>query len=42
VGTPEYMSPEMIRCVGHGKPSDWWALGILIYEMMVGTPPFFH
>lgn len=28
-------------CVGHGKPVDWWTLGILIYEMILGYPPFF-
>lgn len=27
--------------IGHGKPVDWWTLGILIYEMIVGYPPFF-
>ena len=32
-GTREYMAPEMFSSVGHGKPVDWWALGILVYEM---------
>lgn len=40
-GTPEYMAPEVILGKGHGKNADWWALGILIYEMLVGRPPFY-
>eukprot|EP00927_Polykrikos_kofoidii_P059821 TRINITY_DN54943_c0_g1_i1.p1 TRINITY_DN54943_c0_g1~~TRINITY_DN54943_c0_g1_i1.p1 ORF type:complete len:398 (-),score=51.88 TRINITY_DN54943_c0_g1_i1:44-1237(-) len=40
VGTPEYMSPEIINSSGHSHPSDFWALGILIYEMLCGYPPF--
>jgi serine/threonine protein kinase len=39
-GTPCYMSPEIILQEGHGKAADWWALGILIYEMITGHPPF--
>ena len=39
-GTPEYLAPETIRNKGHGKGVDWWALGVLIYEMMAGYPPF--
>merc|ERR1712014_45563 len=39
-GTPEYIAPEVLLNKGHGKPVDWWTLGILIYEMIVGQPPF--
>lgn len=39
-GTPEYIAPEVILNQGHGKPVDWWTLGILIYEMHVGIDPF--
>jgi len=40
-GTPEYLSPEVIQSKGHGKAVDWWALGVLIYEMSCGFPPFY-
>ncbi|OXB52869.1 UNVERIFIED_CONTAM: hypothetical protein H355_016237 [Colinus virginianus] len=40
-GTPEYIAPEVLLNKGHGKPVDWWTLGILIYEMLLGYPPFF-
>jgi len=39
-GTPEYIAPEVLLNKGHGKPVDWWTLGILVYEMIVGYPPF--
>ena len=39
-GTAEYLAPEMIENKGHGLGVDWWALGILVYEMLHGRPPF--
>lgn len=39
-GTPEYISPEVLLNKGHSTPADWWSLGIFIYEMLVGYPPF--
>lgn len=39
-GTPEYMSPEVIEKTGHTLNTDWWQLGILIYEMLFASTPF--
>jgi len=39
-GTPEYLAPEILLNKGHGKPVDWWCLGIMIYEMLAGQAPF--
>ena len=35
-GTPEYLAPEIIQSKGHTKAVDWWALGILVFEMLAG------
>mmetsp|Transcript_14253 Transcript_14253/g.20162 ORF Transcript_14253/g.20162 Transcript_14253/m.20162 type:complete len:503 (+) Transcript_14253:178-1686(+) len=40
-GTPEYMAPEVINKVGHGTAVDWWGLGMLMYEMLTGLPPWY-
>ncbi|CAI5504808.1 unnamed protein product [Closterium sp. Naga37s-1] len=40
-GTPEYLAPEVLGGKGHGRAVDWWSLGILLFEMVVGVPPFY-
>ena len=40
-GTPEYLAPEIIQSKGHGKAVDWWAVGVLVFEMLAGYPPFY-
>ncbi|XP_069362459.1 microtubule-associated serine/threonine-protein kinase 3 isoform X5 [Maniola hyperantus] len=40
-GTPEYIAPEVILRQGYGKPVDWWSMGIILYEFIVGCVPFF-
>jgi CRP-like cAMP-binding protein len=39
-GTPDYFAPELIASTGHTNAVDWWTLGILIFELMSGHPPF--
>ena len=39
-GTPEYLAPELILNEGHGHAADWWALGVLLHEMLTGDTPY--
>ena len=40
-GSIAYLAPEMLKKQGHGKAVDWYLLGVLFYEMLVGIPPYF-
>ncbi|KXS21292.1 kinase-like protein [Gonapodya prolifera JEL478] len=40
-GTPDYLAPEIIQAKGYGKAVDWYALGVLVFEMLAGYPPFY-
>ena len=39
-GTPEYLPPEILDRQGHGHAADWWNLGMVLYEMLTGLPPW--
>lgn len=40
-GTPDYLAPEIVQSKGYNKSVDWYALGVLVFEMLAGYPPFF-
>ena len=40
VGTPDYIAPEVFLRTGYDKSCDWWSLGVIMFEMLIGYPPF--
>lgn len=41
VGTPDYIAPEVFQQQGYTETVDWWSIGVILFEMLVGYPPFF-
>lgn len=41
ISSVAYIAPEVLQRTGHGKAVDWYLLGVLLYEMLVGVPPHF-
>ena len=40
VGTPNYIAPEILSKQGYTQTCDWWSVGVILYEMIIGRPPF--
>ncbi|XP_042473578.1 probable serine/threonine protein kinase IRE isoform X2 [Zingiber officinale] len=40
VGTPDYLAPEILLGMQHGPTADWWSMGVILFELLVGIPPF--